>query len=301
MGEIAGMRAVRPRHVADRQCNAGLPGGLNVLYTARIKAHCSMRGLISFRRSKNKNCIRFYRYFTFGNLIAYMKLLINRFAFLLFPLAGCFGQAKYFQPSGIIDKTTELTSKNSWVSLENKVSIDGYMRIGDSIFGGEIACNIKPLENIDAKTFCVWPGSKYAKDKNHVYYPRQITCADGTDCGVCYYAETIVDSASPATFKYLGKDYATDGISVYFRGELLPGADGHTLKVIEGPKYFYFATDKYHVYKHDAIFPYADPATFSYKKTDPRNKVSDFENRYIIGDKDSLWEYTPPDQIKALH
>lgn len=109
-----------------------------------------------------------------------------------------------------------------------------------------------------------------------------------------------MDSANPASFRYLGKDYATDGRLVFFRGQLLQGADGVTFKVIEGPEYFYFAIDRFHVYKHDKVFSDADAATFYYDKTDPRNKVSEFDNRFIIGDKNNEWEYIPPHQINKI-
>lgn len=59
-------------------------------------------------------------------------------------------------------------------------------------------------------------GTKYAKDNIHVYYPLEIPCVDYEDCGVCYYGKIIIDNANPRTFKYLGKDYATDGENVFF-------------------------------------------------------------------------------------
>jgi hypothetical protein len=229
-----------------------------------------------------------------------MKRLTNIFALFLLTLTSCSGQTKYFEPTGIVDKTKELSHKNIWTSLKDKERIDGYTRIGDSIFGGEIACNIKPLKNVDIKSFKVLPGTKYAKDTNHVYYPIETNCIDYTDCGVCYFSKIILENANPDSFQYLGKEYATDGKLVFFRGQLLQGADGATFKVIDGPEYFYFATDKYHVYKHDKIFYDADPSTFYYDKTDPRNKVSEYDNKYIIGDKNNEWEYIPPDQIKKI-
>ena len=229
-----------------------------------------------------------------------MKILTYIFALFLLTLTSCSGQTKYYQATGVIDKTKELLGKNIWTALKDKERIDGFTRIGDSIFGGEIACNIKPLKNIDVKTFKVLAGTQYAKDINHVYYPLEVPCIDYTDCGVCYYGKIIIENANPINFKYLGKDYATDGKYVFFRGQLLEGADGVTFKVIEGPEYFYFATDKNNVYKHGNIFKNADPSTFYYDKTNPKNKVSEFDNKFIIADKNNKWEYTPPDQIKKI-
>ena len=215
-------------------------------------------------------------------------------------LTSCCGHKKYFQPSGIIDRTEEFSGKNTWVSLGHNERIDGYTRINGDIYGGEIACNVKPLKNIDIKTFEVLAGTQYAKDKNHVYYPITITCIDYVDCGVCYYSKVLVADANPANFRYLGKDYATDGKHVYFRGELLEGADGTTFKVIEGPEYFYFATDKNQVFMHGKVFRDADPATFYYDEANPRNLISEWSNRYIIGDKRNKWEFTPPDKILRI-
>jgi hypothetical protein len=128
---------------------------------------------------------------------------------------------EYYKPEGIIDQTaTFVAQKKQWTSLKNKERVDGYTRIGDAIFGGEISCNVKPLKDIDVETFQVLPGTKYAKDKNHVYYPIAIICRDYSDCGVCYYSDIIVPDAAVDTFRYLGNEYATDGKNVYFRGEL---------------------------------------------------------------------------------
>lgn len=229
-----------------------------------------------------------------------MKRIKNIFTLLVLTLTGCSGQTKYFVATNIKDRTQEFTNKNVWVSLNDKESIDGYTRIGESIYGGEIACNVKPLKNIDIKTFRVFTGTKYAKDANKVYYPLEILCAEYKNCGVCYYKKIIIEGANSSSFKYLSKKYATDGKLVFFRGEILQGADGATFKVIDGPKYFYFAIDKNHVYKHDKIFNEADPLTFYYDNTDPRNIVSEYDNKYIIADKNNKWEYIPPDQIKKV-
>ena len=128
--------------------------------------------------------------------------------FLMAFLMSCNGQGKYYNPTGIADKTDEFKELDQWTALENKVSIDDYTRVGDSIFCGEVNCNIGPMEGVDASTFKVWAGSQYAKDKNKVYYPIEIPCIDYTDCGVCFCGKYTVEGANPETFTYLGKDYA---------------------------------------------------------------------------------------------
>lgn len=220
---------------------------------------------------------------------------------LLAIVINCYGQNKYYKPKGIVNKTKYYQQDSSqWVTLNDKERVDGYTRIGDSIFGGEIACNIEPLKGIDVATFKVWPGTKYAKDKNHVYYPLSILCDDYVDCGVCFYSKIIIKGANPETFRYLGKEYASDGENAYYRGELVKEADGKTFKVIEGPEFFCFAIDKNHVYKRDKIFSKADPVTFYYDKDDKRNIDTEFEHKYIIGDKNKEWKFVPPNSIKRV-
>ncbi len=214
---------------------------------------------------------------------------------------NCSGQNKYFEPLDIVDRTEYYKSDSStWITLNDKEIVDGYTRIGDSIFGGEIACNIEPLKGLDLESFKVLPSTKYGKDKNRVYYPLQISCVDYDDCGVCYYAKIIVENANPETFRYLGNEYATDGKNVYFRGKLIKDADGATFKVINGPEYFYFAIDKNHVYKHDKVFEKADSSTFYYDKGDKKTVDKEFEHKYIIGDKNNEWMYVPPNSIKKI-
>ena len=206
---------------------------------------------------------------------------------------------KYFEPIGIINRTSEFTNAYTWVKLGDKECIDGYTWIGNSIFGGEIACNISPLINIDISSFEVYAGTQYAKDKNHVYYPIVIPCIDFEDCGVCFFSEYIIKGANPETFRYLDKDYAKDNKFVYFRGKKIENADSKSFKVIEGPDSFYFAKDKNNVYKHSSTFKDADALSFMYDANDYRNKPDPIKI-YIIKDKNNVWKYSPPDLIKKI-
>lgn len=200
----------------------------------------------------------------------------------------------YFEPKGIINRTNQLSNKYQWVSLGDKEQIGEYTRIGDSIFGGDITCNIKPLKKVDALTFQVCSKTEYARDKNHVYYPIQVLCIESLDCGGgCYLVKYILEDADPRTFQYLDKDYAKDKKTVFFRGKKIIGADPKTFTVIKGPTYFYFAKDNKNVFKHGSIFKNADVATFTYASC-----VVD--NTYIIKDKNNTWEYNPPDSIRKL-
>ena len=202
----------------------------------------------------------------------------------LLTIAGLFGFVKQ----------TGLTS--NWIEIKDGQIVDSYSRIGNKIYCGEVACDVKPMQGIDIETFRIKPGSKFAKDKNHVYYPLEILCVDGINCGVCYCTKFIVENADPTTFDYLDRDYSIDNNSVFFRGELIESADVKTFRVIKGGKYFYFAVDSKFVYKHNQIFKEADPATFYY---DSLNKLNN-EWTYIIGDKINKWIFSPPYKITPL-
>ena len=228
-----------------------------------------------------------------------MRLTVNIILFLI--LTNSYGQDKYFEPEGVVDRTFDYQNDSvDWVSLTDKEKVDEYTRIDTVIFCGEIGCDIEPMTGIDISTFEVLAGTNYAKDKNNVYYPIQVICIDYTDCGVCYCSDYILENVQTETFRYLDKEYATDGENVYFRGKLIKNGDGETFKVIDGPEYFFFAVDKNAVYRHDEIFSEADPSTFYYDKNDERNINTQFEHRYIIGDKDFKWEYIPPTTIRKI-
>lgn len=185
-----------------------------------------------------------------------------------------------------------------WTQLKEGQRADDYYRINNEIFCGETGCGAKPMSNIDINTFEVCVGSKYAKDNNHVYYPLEIICVDRKDSGVCSCTKYIIEAANSKTFRYLNKDYATDGTKAYFRGQVLDQADGNSFKVIYGPEFFYFAVDKDRVFKHGALFPNADPTTFRYDSTDKRNIP--IAHVYIIADKTKKWKFTPPDGIELI-
>jgi hypothetical protein len=185
-----------------------------------------------------------------------------------------------------------------WISLQEGQSLDGYTKKDNRIYCGEVTCDAKPMVGVDVASFKVWPGSKYAKDKALIYYPLTIACSDYVACGVCACTKYVIGNLSVKDFEYLGKDYATDRVKVYFRGQELERADGKSFKIINGPDFFYFAVDKSNVYKHNEVFLGADPSTFYYDHLDKRNEEG--ANRYVIADKKHKWLFMPPDKIKTL-
>lgn len=188
--------------------------------------------------------------------------------------------------------------RKSWTGLREGQSIDGYTRKDNHIYCGEVGCGAKPMVGVDVVSFKVCPGSKYTKDSLHVYYPISIDCIDYATCGVCACSKYVISNLVVKDFNYLGKDYATDKVKVFFRGQELLGADGKSFRVIDGPEFFYFAVDKNKVYKHNQVFPGADPATFYYDQSDKRNDEA--WNHYNIADKRHRWLFVPPDKIKMI-
>lgn len=198
----------------------------------------------------------------------------------------------------IIDKTEEYKNNgDGWQSLKDKERVDGYTRIGDSIYGGEIHCYAEPLYGIDVGSFKVLAGTKYAKDTNHVYFPLEIMCADYAKCGACFYQKIVLENTNPGTFKYLENDYAVDGDNVFFNGKLMANVKGSKFKTFEGPDYFFFASDGKFVYFRDSVFDGSDPETFRFSKDDSLNITEGQRRRYIITDKHKKWKYYPPKSI----
>ncbi|MFZ4455668.1 MAG: DKNYY domain-containing protein [Bacteroidales bacterium] len=211
--------------------------------------------------------------------------------FILFIMtySWCYGQTKYFQPTGIVDKTEEYIKNHvGWILLNNNESVDGYTRIGNSIYGGKIGCNVKPLKGIDVKTFKVLAGTNYAKDKNHLFYPQVIDIIEDIDCNASFYSELIVYKANPKYFQYLGNNYGTDDKNVFLKGYIIEKADSKTFKIIKGGNNIYFGVDKQHVYVDGEKVKDADPFTFHYDDKDSRNN----EDISIFRDKNKVWEYS---------
>lgn len=222
-----------------------------------------------------------------------MHIHIIRIFILLIPICACqfisnrIDRNRYDEIENITDKYS--IDYQCWVKLNEKEKIDEYIKINGRIYCGGIGCGAEPMEGVDMDSFCAIPNSKYAKDKEYVYYPLSIICFSGLSCGRCFCEDYIIDSASPNTFQYLGNGYAKDGEKVFFRGEIIKEADGNSFKVIEGGENFYFGVDKKFVYSYSKVFPEADAETFYYEKYDPKT-----EYIMIIGDKYNKWKYFPP-------
>lgn len=115
-----------------------------------------------------------------------------------------------------------------WMQLKENERIGFYWRYNDRIYAalGDSAVlvkYVKPMESIDINSFYVNKETidgmgNYAKDKNNVYYPLRIICADADTYGYEYATESIVKGAFPSSFRYVGEGKGTDGYTMYKYG-----------------------------------------------------------------------------------
>lgn len=116
-----------------------------------------------------------------------------------------------------------IEDNGKWVKLQESQKINGYIRVGDNIYGGDIDSFslkfIDPLEGVDAESFEVCENSNYARDKYHVYYPILETYRETETWCASRYDEYLVEGASPKSFKVLGDCYGIDGYTMYRMGK----------------------------------------------------------------------------------
>ena len=118
--------------------------------------------------------------------------------------------------------------RGHWKQLKENERIGFYWRHNDKIYAalGDSAVLIKyvkPMEDVDITTFYVNKETtngmeNYAKDKKNVYYPLHVIGVDADSYGYEYAAESIVEGASPSSFRYVGDGKGTDGYTMYRYG-----------------------------------------------------------------------------------
>lgn len=118
--------------------------------------------------------------------------------------------------------------RGHWKQLKENERIGFYWRHNDKIYAalGDSAVLIKyvkPMEDVDITTFYVNKETtngmeNYAKDKKNVYYPLHAICVDADSYGYEYAVESIVEGASPSSFRYVGDGKGTDGYRMYRYG-----------------------------------------------------------------------------------
>lgn len=144
--------------------------------------------------------------------------------------------------SSCANKNVNLPNEvGTWVNLSDTTYTSCYYLIENSIYVGYISlidesprdflldCKhnypgfAPPLTGVDIASFEVNINSDdepYAKDKRFVYYPVESPIFfDGYNGGGEIYSGDIsIKDADPLSFQYIGKGYAIDKNSMYYRG-----------------------------------------------------------------------------------
>ena len=132
-----------------------------------------------------------------------------------------------------------------------------------------------PIAESDGSTFGVI-GGDYSKDARHVFYSGMQLADAATTSSV---RSIVIPQAEPATFVLLEDDSATDAGRVYYAGRLLENSSD-TLRVM---KYDY-AVSTTHVYYRGEILKGADAATFEVLPlADDAPTAKDKNNSYSYG------------------
>ena len=183
--------------------------------------------------------------------------------------------------------------EESWLKLGRELNTGPFRLHNGKIYCGETDCGAEPMKDVDFQTFEYLSGTDFARDKEKIYYPVEKSCITYTDCCVCTCVQYVLKGFKPQTFRYLGKEYATDGRNVIFRGDTLKGLNGAKARVIEGPKNFFAITDGNRIFLWDKPFPGADPQTFRFVSMDAKNQ-------YLLADKSKRWLMAPPNMPQEI-
>ena len=120
-----------------------------------------------------------------------------------------------------------VVDNGEWVKLDYGENIGNYRnKMGEIYWSNytpeEYNYYYPPFKGVDVESFRVCKGSRYAKDNKRVYYPVEIFCTDGMHSGGSHATKYVVKGADPATFKYIGNDYAVDSLHMYRNGKEIP-------------------------------------------------------------------------------
>lgn len=102
-----------------------------------------------------------------------------------------------------------------------------------------------PIPGSDARTLKTFPKTRYALDKNHVYY-----------------GQSAVPNANPRSFQALSEHHGSDDANVYHRSEQIGGADPSTFKVLD----YWFGKDRLSVFGGSKKYPACDTESFQILK-----------------------------------
>ncbi len=162
---------------------------------------------------------------------------------------------------------------NCYVKSEGKVY---YNRLSDGYY---------LVKGADVKTFkplnVVSDYGTTGKDSNHVYFKTEIIPglkpAESIYLGnnfitnqrQVFYGNILLKQADAATFTHLFSYYSFDKKHLYYKQNIVNGADANTLKPIKfdankNNRPIEYVRDKYHVYYKGALIKRANPASFTY-------------------------------------
>lgn len=144
---------------------------------------------------------------------------------------------------------SKIKDNGEWVDIQSAPLTCGYILHDNKIYGIpfddveaydeerfwiEDIGMTKLLDMADPATFKVNIKEKdeqpYAKDKNHVYCPENLSYLEFEEGTSCPYSETyvgriVIPGADPDTFKYLGDGYAVDKNNMYKYGRIITWDD----------------------------------------------------------------------------
>lgn len=123
------------------------------------------------------------------------------------------------------------------------------------------------------KTFEVFEGNLFARDKKHVYWASEkVDGADrntfqpiafnyGKDSNYVFRTCRILQGADPNTFQVLKTFYAKDDKRVYWQNEIIAGCHTDGFDILNTQ--IYLSCDKNNVFLEDKLIAGADPLSFS--------------------------------------
>ncbi|GEM_PF-1132325 len=199
----------------------------------------------------------------------------------------------------------EIPDSIVWISLNDRESLNGFSRIGDSIYQGEsyATCLLPFLEASD--DFEVNRFGRYARDSQHVYHfhgkATSVLCPNCKEdfCLNYFCPEFILTEANPNTFQVLTSGYAIDDQHYYFGATQITDAQD-SIRFPDMP--LHCAITSKSVYLRDELVVGADPNSFHYDPDDRRNKnaprfqfmrnlLDEHDEIYVFKDKGYVWLY----------
>jgi len=199
------------------------------------------------------------------------------------------------------NSSTKMENNTQWIPIQQD-SLSQFLLINDTtISTGDAPDNeLAYLENVDVSTFETWKNSNYARDKNRVYYPINITCLEFENGdGMCFCDEYIVENAKPTTSIPLNsnkeiKQKIKKDTTFYL--DLRPDQPLHLNKVYKDTFEAAGESEKFDVYtfsffKDDAYFEFLyleDRENYNFSRGDIVEVNWKIDTVYLAGEDDAV-------------